>query len=168
MTHPGNCSWVDLLWVKAHRQAMKEVLRFWLNLGVPWWCTTMNVIHLQQCFNFCTIWTYLNLSIIYISIYIYIHCIYIYIYFCTILIYGVFISFDKLHHCIVQASYQVDTEARLAASASMQCRSCWKILSCATRWATCEMRENTEVNTKWKNDEKCEIAEVLNFAIFEV
>ena len=83
MTHPGNCSWVDLLWVKAHRQAMKEVLRFWLNLGVPWWCTTMNVIHLQQCFNFCTIWTYLNLSIIYISIYIYIyiHCIYIFLYY---------------------------------------------------------------------------------------
>jgi hypothetical protein len=83
--------------------------------------------------------------------------------------YLMFISFDKLHHCIVQASYQVDTEARLAASASMQCRSCWKILSCATRWATCEMCEmceNTEVNTKWKNDETCELVEVLNFAIF--
>ena len=94
MTHPGNCSWVDLLWVKAHRQAMKEVLRFWLNLGVPWWCTTMNLIHLQQCFNFCTI--NLSESIYYISLYIhtyihiYIYTYTIYIYFCTILIYVVF------------------------------------------------------------------------------
>ena len=84
-----------------------------------------------------------------------------------------FIFEHELHRHISAHSFIVHTfkpriilTPRSAASASMLCRSCWKILSCATRWASCDSCEVDTVD--WKYLKVFESIWKLTFESFEV